>query len=334
MAGMMKLKPGQNIRLKSTALKLAVTSCNVASAIGFIAVSDSGNQMYGASITSSKPDNRDIDVSMLSEDIEKVLVICSSDRGCAPFSHIEAEILCGEESYSLSLDLSGRNYTISLLGEFYRRNGDWKFRCLGDGFASTESASKALSVANGDLAIKQSSNKETPQPEPGPQQQESPVATDFDFHQTVERGRTMWNKFKEAFQSKTEELAAEVKKFKNKEFLNAAMAGSVLVAVADGSVSSEEKQKMIRFIQTNQALKVFDTKKVVETFNQFLEVVEFDLDAGRAECFAAVAKLKGKEDQARLVVRMVIAIGESDGDFDSDERKVVEEISKEMNITF
>lgn len=144
----------------------------------------------------------------------------------------------------------------------------------------------------------------------------------------------MWNKFKEAFQSKTEELAAEVKKFKNKEFLNAAMAGSVLVAVADGSVSSEEKQKMIRFIQTNQALKVFDTKKVVETFNQFLEVVEFDLDAGRAECFAAVAKLKGKEDQARLVVRMVIAIGESDGDFDSDEQKVVEEISKEMNITF
>ena len=91
---------------------------------------------------------------------------------------------------------------------------------------------------------------------------------------------------------------------------------------------------MIRFIKANKALQVFDSKKVIETFNQYLDVVEFDMDAGRAECFDALAKLKGKEDQARLVVRMVVAIGESDGDFDQDERRVVEEISKEMNVTF
>ena len=44
---------------------------------------------------------------------------------------------------------------------------------------------------------------------------------------------------------KMSELKTEALKFKNKEFLNAAMAGTALIALADGEISSPEKQKMI-----------------------------------------------------------------------------------------
>src|SRR3989338_9969776 len=44
-------------------------------------------------------------------------------------------------------------------------------------------------------------------------------------------------------------LAEEIGKFKNREFMEAVVAGCALVAAADGDISASEKQKMVGFIQ-------------------------------------------------------------------------------------
>ena len=141
-----------------------------------------------------------------------------------------------------------------------------------------------------------------------------------------------FDNFLSQLKTKANELKTEALKFKNKDFLNAAMAGSALVAMADGSISSEEKQKMIKFIESNDALSIFTTSDVIKAFQDFVGQLEFDKDIGEAKAYQAIGKMKSNTEASRLLVRMIIAIASSDGLFDNDEKKVAVKIAKELAI--
>ncbi|MEI7839122.1 MAG: tellurite resistance TerB family protein [Methylococcaceae bacterium] len=132
--------------------------------------------------------------------------------------------------------------------------------------------------------------------------------------------------------TKASELKTQVLKFKNKEFLEAAMAGSALIAMADGKISSEEKQKMIKFIETHDALSIFTTSDVIKAFQDFVGQIEFDKDIGEAKAYLALGKMKTNAEAGRLLIRMMIAIASSDGDFDAQEQVVAAKIAKELAL--
>lgn len=127
-------------------------------------------------------------------------------------------------------------------------------------------------------------------------------------------------------------LAAEVSKFKNKEFMEAVVSGCALVAAADGSVDAAEKQKMAGFIERSEELKNFDIRQVIEVFNKSVGDFEFDQAIGKANALKMIGKIRGKDDQARVLVRVVCAIGAADGDFDDDEKAIVREIIQELSL--
>ncbi|MBL1265473.1 TerB family tellurite resistance protein [Methylomicrobium sp. RS1] len=139
--------------------------------------------------------------------------------------------------------------------------------------------------------------------------------------------------FLSQLKNKASELKTEALKFKNKDFLNAAMAGSALIAMADGSISGEEKQKMIKFIESNDALSIFTTSDVIKAFQDFVGQLEFDKDIGEAKAFQALGKLKSNNEAARLLMRMIIAIASSDGNFDLSEKKVAVRIANELGVS-
>jgi len=138
--------------------------------------------------------------------------------------------------------------------------------------------------------------------------------------------------FLDQLKNKANELKTEALKFKNKDFLNAAMAGSALIAMADGSVSAEEKQKMIKFIESNEALSVFPTSDVIKAFQDFIGQLEFDKDIGEAKAYQALGKMKSNAEASRLLIRMIIAIASSDGRFDDFEKNVAVKIAKELGL--
>jgi tellurite resistance protein TerB len=142
-----------------------------------------------------------------------------------------------------------------------------------------------------------------------------------------------FDNFLSRLKSKASELKTEVLKYKNKDFLNAAMAGSALISMADGSVSAEEKQKMIKFIESNDALSVFTTSDVIKAFQDFVGQLEFDKDIGEAKAYQALHKMKSNAEASRLLVRMIIAIASSDGDFDAKERVIASKITKELGLS-
>lgn len=138
--------------------------------------------------------------------------------------------------------------------------------------------------------------------------------------------------FFDDLKNKANELKNDVLKYKNKDFLNAAMAGSALIAMADGKISAEEKQKMLKFIENHDALSVFTTSDVIKAFQEFVGQIEFDQDIGESKAYQALAKMKSNAEAARLLIRMIISIGASDGNFDPDEKKIAVKIAKELGL--
>jgi len=130
----------------------------------------------------------------------------------------------------------------------------------------------------------------------------------------------------------TNKLQSEVKKVTNKDFMEGVVAGCALVAYANGIIKEEEKNKMMHFIQQNDALNVFDMNNVIKSFQKNIQNLDFDLYIGKAEALKTIAKLKRKPDEARLMVRVCCAIGAADGDFDANEKETVREICRELGL--
>jgi len=142
----------------------------------------------------------------------------------------------------------------------------------------------------------------------------------------------MLSNFIKQARNKLSDLKNEALKYKSKEFLNAALGGSALITLADGSIDAQEKSKMMNFIENHEALSIYDTSEVVKTWKDYIDTLAMDADIGSAKAMAALGKIKGKEEQAKLVLRMVCAIGASDGNFDADEKRVAAKIAIELGL--
>lgn len=142
----------------------------------------------------------------------------------------------------------------------------------------------------------------------------------------------MLNWLKDSANKTRDRLAAEASKFKNRSFMEAVVSGCALVAAADGDISADEKQKMAGFIQRADELKHFEMRQVIEVFNKAAGDFEFDAAIGKASALQTIGKIKGKDDQARLLVRVICAIGAADGDFDANEQAVVREICVDLGL--
>lgn len=126
-------------------------------------------------------------------------------------------------------------------------------------------------------------------------------------------------------------INSEIMKFKSKDLLEAVVAGCAMVAYADGSIKSSEKQKMMGYLKQSDQLKVFDQEEVIRLFQKYVEKFEFDATIGTGEVIQAISKFRGKT-QAQLLVRICCAIGAADGDFDMNEQAVVRRMCSELGL--
>ncbi|WP_336759002.1 tellurite resistance TerB family protein [Paenibacillus sp. USHLN196] len=138
--------------------------------------------------------------------------------------------------------------------------------------------------------------------------------------------------FKGWLNSTKQGLEEQVKKFKNKDFMDAVVAGCALVAFADGSIDEAEKNKMAGYIKLSQELKVFDMGEVITRFNHYVANFEFSPEIGKQEALKAIGKFKSKPDVGRVIVGVCSAIGSADGNFDDQEKRVVAEICNVLGL--
>lgn len=128
---------------------------------------------------------------------------------------------------------------------------------------------------------------------------------------------------------KAQELFA---RYKSQDVLDAIVAACALVSLADGRLDPSERQKMIEFVNQSEELRVFETNKVIQQFNYFVQKIERDSIIGRAEAFRAIGRVRSKPEIARLVARYCIALGFADGHFDPSEKQTVSDICMELGL--
>lgn len=142
----------------------------------------------------------------------------------------------------------------------------------------------------------------------------------------------MLDLFRQRFTDMTRGLKEEVARVRNRDFLEACVAGCALVANADGVVKPDEKQKMMGFMQTSEVLSLYNASEVIALFNKYTSHFEFDFGIGEAQALKTIGKLGRKPDEARLLVRACCVIGAADGHFDDKERAVVRRMCLELGL--
>lgn len=142
----------------------------------------------------------------------------------------------------------------------------------------------------------------------------------------------MLNWLKQNAEEARSKLTAEASKFKNRAFMEAVVNGCALVAAADGNIDATEKQKMAGFLERADELKHFEMRQVIEVFQKAAADFEFDHMIGKASALKVIGKIKSNEDQARLLVRVVCAIGAADGNFDAQEKAMVTDMARELGL--
>ncbi|CAH1222398.1 hypothetical protein PAECIP111891_05335 [Paenibacillus allorhizoplanae] len=138
--------------------------------------------------------------------------------------------------------------------------------------------------------------------------------------------------FKSWLQNSKQGLTEQVKKFKNKDFMDAVVAGCAVVAAADGSIDANEKQKMAGYMSRSDELKVFDMSDVIARFNHYVGNLEFDAMIGKQEALKSIAKFSNKPEIGRVIVGVCSAIGAADGDFDDKEKAAVRDICNSLGL--
>lgn len=142
----------------------------------------------------------------------------------------------------------------------------------------------------------------------------------------------MFDWAKNKFNQGRDTFLTEVSRYKGKDFMQGCVAAGTYMAFADGVVTPQEKQKLIKYFEISDALKVFSTDEVIREFQKLSEKFDFDLDIGRSECLKIIGKLRNKPDEARAAVRLGVMIAKSDANFDETEKQALVEICNELGL--
>ena len=118
-------------------------------------------------------------------------------------------------------------------------------------------------------------------------------------------------------------LAKHKERTRDRQFLDAAMAASALVAIADGEVSLAELLSRDEILARVDALQAFDSNAAVDSFRGFLGEIEADPEQGSAAALAAIAKFGDDAQSAQLLLRAALAIARADSEFSTAEQKVI-----------
>jgi len=89
---------------------------------------------------------------------------------------------------------------------------------------------------------------------------------------------------------------------------------------------------MIGCLRNSDELKLFDINDMIAIFDKVTASFNFDVAIGKAEALKIIGKLRGHEDQARLMIRVACVIGASDGNFDNNEKATIRKICRDLGL--
>lgn len=112
----------------------------------------------------------------------------------------------------------------------------------------------------------------------------------------------------------------QVDRYKNRPFLNASMAACALIATSNGKVSFCQRMRVDQILETLDRLRVFDPHEGVELFNEFVDQILTCPKTGHEKVLTAVTSHAKEKSVAELLIRVCMAVSESDGEISLPEQ--------------
>jgi len=130
------------------------------------------------------------------------------------------------------------------------------------------------------------------------------------------------------FRAARASLAEKIERHRNKPFLEAMMAATALLALADEEIVLSERLALDYILENVKELKVFDVHQAVNLFRDYGKEVQQDFNKARERVLESVAKFSGDQEKGALLVRASILMAKADGDFSEPEQKVLDELCR------
>lgn len=125
----------------------------------------------------------------------------------------------------------------------------------------------------------------------------------------------------------------QLRRYRHRTFLRAAMAGCALVAMADGVISLRQRVRIDQILETLDALRLFDPHEGIDLFNGFADAIRTQPEVGRARALAAVDEEVAEEpEKARLLVRICAAVSEEDGEIHAPEWREIQALCARYGV--
>jgi tellurite resistance protein len=134
------------------------------------------------------------------------------------------------------------------------------------------------------------------------------------------------------FKQAKEALAAELDKFRNRQFLDATMAASALVSMADGDANITELNILDQALETIQELRIYDPHDALDLYRDYLEGLRQDPAGTREKIMQTIGKLRDDPHAATLLIRVCVAIGKADDNFSAPEMTVIQDLCQALAL--
>ena len=134
-------------------------------------------------------------------------------------------------------------------------------------------------------------------------------------------------------QNLSDRLRAGIDRYKNKDFLEAAMAASALVATADKKVTFSERMKIDQILETITKLRIYDPHVAVDLFNEFVDQIGADENHGRDNAIQRIKDISEEKGQAQIIVEICVAVSLADGALMPKEKDEINLVCEALGVT-
>ncbi len=121
-------------------------------------------------------------------------------------------------------------------------------------------------------------------------------------------------------------LNERIARYRNHDFLNAAMAVSALATQADGKITLSERYRIDGILARLERLRIYDPHKVARILDGFLTELRDNPEAARGVLLGKLRRIAEDREAAALTVRIALSVSHSDGGFSASKRARLAEI--------
>jgi len=134
------------------------------------------------------------------------------------------------------------------------------------------------------------------------------------------------------FRTAKETLRKSLSRIRNRQFLDATMAATALVATADGEVTFSELSALDSVLESIQDLQIYDPHVAVDIYRDFADAIVENPKVGRRNAMAAVARIDDDHEAAELVIRVAVAISKADGELSALEARAISDLCGTLGV--